>query len=160
MSTGPIAAYMKADHDRLDALRSQGAWWEFRGGLLRHIGLEEKILLPEARRRRGGTPLPEALRLREDHAAIATLLIPTPSPETSAAIERILEPHNQLEEGAGGVYETCDALCGAEAMAIAERLRRAPEVPQSAYFDGPRALAQVERVLAWVAAHRLQAPQE
>jgi len=149
---GPIATFMKADHNRLDELRRKGAWWEFRGGLLRHIGLEEKILLPEARKRRGGVPLPEAIRLREDHAALATLLIPSPAPELTAAIERILEAHNPLEEGPGGVYAACDALCGPEAGVIVERLHHAPEVPQSAYFDGPRALAQVERVLAWVTA--------
>ena len=153
---GPITAYMKADHDRLDALRGQGAWWEFRGGLLRHIGLEEKILLPEIRRRRGGTPFGDAMRLREDHAAIATLLIPSPSPRISAAIERILEPHNQLEESADGLYASCDRLCGAEGAVLVDRLRRAPEVPQSQYYDGPRALLHVERVLAWVAAQRLQ----
>lgn len=143
---------MKADHDRLDELREKGAWWEFRGGLLRHIGLEEKILLPDARRRRGGEPLPEAARLRADHHAIATLLVPPPSTGTRAAIERILAPHNALEEGSGGLYDSCDALAGAHAAGIAEQLRAASEVPQRAYQDGPRVRAQVERVLAWLAA--------
>ena len=40
----------------------------FRRGLLRHIAMEEKVLLPEARRLRGGSPLAIAVRLRADHA--------------------------------------------------------------------------------------------
>ena len=94
---GPIAIFMNEDHDRLDRLRLSGAWWEFRGGLLRH---------------------------------------------------------NALEEGAGGFYDQCDALAGTEAPALVERLRAAPEVAQNPYQDGPRVRAQVDRVLAWLAARR------
>jgi len=143
---------MKADHDRLDELLRAGAWPEFRGGLLRHIGLEEKILLPEVKRRQGGQPAPEAARLREDHGAIATLLVPTPGPIIVEALLRILGPHNALEEEEGGVYARCDALAGSDGPAIVRRLEAAPEVPMNPYQDGPRAQAQVERVLAWLAA--------
>ncbi len=145
---GLIAAYMTEDHRRLDGLRRAEAWWEFRGGLLRHIGLEEKILLPEARRRRGGSPLPDTARLRKDHGALATLLVPKPSPEVARAIDQILARHNAIEEGPDGVYAQCDALAGADAADVVERLRAAPAVPQNPYQDGPRVQAQVERVLA------------
>ena len=144
---GPIERYLQEDHQRLERLRRSGAWWEFRGGLLRHIGLEEKILLPDARRRRNGVPLPEAARLREDHGLLATLLVPPPSPAIAEAIERLLAPHNALEEGAGGVYAQCDALAAGEAAAIALRLRAAPATRQRAHQDGPQVRAQVERAL-------------
>lgn len=149
---GPIETYLQEDHERLERLRRSGAWWEFRGGLLRHIGLEEKILLPDVRRRRGGVPLPHAARLREDHSLLATLLVPEPSPQIVEAIERILAPHNALEEGPDGVYAQCDLLAAGEAGAIAERLRVAPATPQRAHQDGPRVRAQVERALEVVAA--------
>ena len=149
---GPIEAYLQEDHQRLERLRRLGAWWEFRGGLLRHIGLEEKILLPDARRRRDGVPLPEAARLREDHGLLATLLVPPPSPQIAEAIERILAPHDALEEGPSGVYAQCDALAGEEAAALVERLRAAPAIPQRAHQDGPLVRAQVERALEILAA--------
>jgi hypothetical protein len=152
--SGPIEAYMQADHQRLDALRQAGAWWEFRGGLLRHIGLEEKILLPDARRR-SGAPLQEAARLREDHGLLATLLVPPFSPEIGAAIDRLLLPHNAVEEGPGGVYARCDALAGADAEAVAARLRSAPQTPQRPHQEGPQVRAQVERALQAIAARGL-----
>ena len=57
---GKVYRYLADDHARLDdALRratrdsdriDQTAYAEFREGLLRHIGMEEKILLPAASR--------------------------------------------------------------------------------------------------------------
>ncbi len=144
---GPIEEYLQEDHRLLDELRSAGRWWEFRGRLLRHIGLEEKLLFPEARRRRGGQPLPEVARLHEDHGLLATLLVPPPSPQILEAIERLLRPHNALEEGETGVYAQCDALAGDQAAGIADRLRAAPTTPQRENQDGPLVRAQVQRAL-------------
>lgn len=142
---GQIRDYMEADHARLDALRAAGDWWGFRGGLLRHIGLEEKILLPEARRRRGEA-LPESVRLREDHSLLVILLVPPPTPEITAVIEKLLREHNALEEGDDGLYAHCEAL--GDDAAIAARLRAAPETPQRDYQQGPLVQAQIERALA------------
>jgi hypothetical protein len=148
---GPIRKYMEADHQRLDGLRRAGAWWEFRGGLLRHMGLEEKILLPDARQRRDGQPLPQAAQMRIDHGWLAVLLVPAPTPETGTAIDRLLAVHNLLEEGDAGVYAVCEQLAGPEAEAVAERLRSAPETPQRRYQEGPLVRAQIERALEGVA---------
>ena len=149
---GPIESYLQEDHQLLDRLRQAGDWWQFRGQLLRHIGLEEKLLLPEARRLRDGVPLPEAARLREDHGLLATLLVPKPSPGIIEAIERLLVPHNAIEEGPGGVYAQCDALLGEQAAAFAELLRAAPATPQRAHQEGPQVRAQVQRALETLAA--------
>ena len=88
--TRAIHRFLTDDHRRLDALLERAvadvqrfdhaAYAAFRGGLLRHIGLEEKILLPEAQRLRGGEPLAVAATLRLQHGAIAALLVPTPTP--------------------------------------------------------------------------------
>jgi hypothetical protein len=144
---GPIEAFMTADHARLDALlrsseRDDGSidpvpHGEFRAGLLRHIAMEEKVLLPFARAKRGGDPLPIAQTLRTDHGRIARLLVPTPSRRSCDELRRVLEEHNPLEEGAGGLYETCDALAGDEAIAIVARLRAQPTVPLAKHYDGP-----------------------
>jgi len=73
--------FLSADHARLDALletcmRTDENWREsydaFRRGLLRHISIEERVLFPELRKRRGTTSLEQ--KLHRDHAALAALL--------------------------------------------------------------------------------------
>jgi len=137
---------MTADHERLDALlRSAGAHPEgvslplfeaFRGGLLRHIGMEEKLLLPAARKARGGESLAIAARLRIEHSAIASLLVPTPTPMLLRELTELLTHHNLLEEGEHAMYAECDALLAPEVDAILARLRAAPAVPLAPHFDG------------------------
>ena len=154
---GPIYDYLSRDHARLDALLCQSivrpeeiensSYAAFRAGLLRHIGLEEKILLPAARRARDGVPLPVAVQLRRDHGVLAALLVPTPTLEIMAAIRELLETHNALEECEGGLYETCEALVGTEVDSIIARLRDAPEVPVAPHFDGPRVHEHIRTLL-------------
>ena len=155
---GPISRLLADDHARLDALLTratalpgqidQSAYAEFRAGLLRHIGMEEKLLLPAAQHARGGEPLPVAARLRLDHGAIAALLVPTPTPAIVAALRRILRAHNAVEEGPDGVYEACEQLAGADGAALLARLRAAPAVPVHAHVDGPRNMDATRRALA------------
>jgi hypothetical protein len=123
------------------------AYGQFRAGLLAHIGMEEKILLPDAQRRRGGEPLPIAARLRLDHGALAALLVPSPTHAIAAAIRSILEGHNAIEEGPGGLYAECERLAGADVEALLARLRSAPEVPVSPHADGPKVHAATRRAL-------------
>jgi hypothetical protein len=144
---GDIERFMAEDHVRLDhvlaASEGPGArideesYARFRRGLLRHIGMEEKVLLPYARTRRGGEPLAIAARLRQDHGEIARLLVGSPSPERIAALRALLVRHNPLEEGADGLYAVCDALAGDEASSVVAQLRAQPEVPLAPYYDGP-----------------------
>ncbi len=144
---GPIESFMTEDHVELDRLlgaaqRPDGtiddaAYTRFRGRLLRHIAMEEKVLLPFAREKRAGAPLAVAAQLRADHGEIAKLLVRSPSPAIIAALQAILGEHNRLEEGPRGLYATCDALAGEESGELVERLRARPEVPQAKYYDGP-----------------------
>jgi len=155
---GAIYLMLAADHARLDKLLDRAAaepgridpapYDGFRRGLLKHIAMEEKILLPAAQRLNGGEPLAVAARLRLDHGAIAALLVPSPSPRIVAALRTILATHNQLEEEAGGLYETCDRIVGNEADEIVERLRAAPEVPAAPHNDGPKVIPAARRALA------------
>jgi hypothetical protein len=154
---GPIARYLSQDHARLDALlgravRSAGAldreaYDTFRAGLLWHIAVEEKILLPALRDALGGDP-PERRRLRIDHGALAALLVGTPSRELVGEIRSILEPHNAVEEGGGGLYARCDELLAARGAEIVERIRAYPPVKVAAYADGPRVLRTAADALA------------
>ncbi|MBK9265736.1 MAG: hemerythrin domain-containing protein [Polyangiaceae bacterium] len=154
---GPINTFLADDHARLDALLHRSvadpeaidaaAYAEFRAGLLRHIAIEEKVLMPDARKRLGGEHLPVAKQLRADHSALAALLVPTPTHAIVEAIRGILEVHNQLEEGEDGLYATCERLAGPDIDDLVARLRAVPEVPVAAHFDGPRVHEHIANLL-------------
>jgi hypothetical protein len=129
--SGKIYRYLADDHRRLDGLLERAmsdpanidasAYDQFRAGLLKHIGMEEKVLLPAAQKQRGGEPLPGAAKLRLDHGAIAALLVPTPTAPLVAAIRAILKAHNPIEEDPGGIYDQCEELSGAEGQEMQDR---------------------------------------
>ena len=155
---GPVTHFLTEDHRRLEtllqsALNSVGrvdqvVYDRFRAGLLRHIGMEEKILLPTAQRRRGGEPLSLAARLRLDHGAIAALLMPTPTTGLIATLRKILDKHNMIEEGPEGLYETCDTLAGAESEQLLAQLRATPDPSVLPHADSPAVFGAVRRALA------------
>lgn len=155
--TGPLYRFLAADHARLDGFLTRAtarpgvidgtAYAQFRAGLLKHIGMEEKILLPEAQRRRGGEPLPVAAKLRLDHGALAALLVPSPTPAIVVALRSILAGHNVIEEASGGAYAVCEQLTGSDSDALLSRLRSAPEVPLASHVDGPKVHAAARRAL-------------
>jgi hypothetical protein len=153
----PITEFLVKDHGRLEGLLQsavahvgsvdQGMYDQFRAGLLRHIGMEEKILLPSAHRLRGGEPLSIAAKLRLDHGAIASLLMLPPTVAVIATIRAVLKVHNTIEEGSGGLYETCDALAGSEAAQLLAKLQAAPELAVLPCSDSPVVMPAVVRAL-------------
>lgn len=155
---GIIHRYLADDHDRLDALLERAisdpenidisAYAQFRSGLLKHIGMEEKILLPAAQRIRSGEPLPVAAKLRLDHGALAAMLVPTPTARVVAAIRAILKFHNPIEEDPGGMYDQCEELAGAGAEQILRQLQEAPEVRVLPHVDSPFVMEAARRALA------------
>jgi hypothetical protein len=151
---GILHRFFAADHDRLDDLLRRACAADridleligrFRAGLLRHIGMEEKVLLVAAREARGGRPLPIAERLRVDHGAIASLLVPTPTPAIVAELLAVLGPHNRREEEPGGAYDACDQAIGRAAAAqLVEGLRAFPEAPLKPWTDGPEVMKHIQ----------------
>ena len=123
------------------------AYGEFREGLLRHIGMEEKILLRAAREVNGGKPVASAARLRLDHCALAALLVPTPTPSIINAIKTILDRHNPIEEGPGGAYEECERLIGSDVDQVLLRLQKTPPVRVAPYADSPIAFESLRNAL-------------
>lgn len=142
-----ITDYLIADHRRLHALLEQASAGEtldgeafglFRVGLLRHIAIEEKLLMPAARRVRGGVPIERAHDLKMDHAALTSLLVPTPDVALCAELMSILTPHDVKEEAPDGVYAECEQLLSAsESEELAARAEAYPEVRVTRHFDGP-----------------------
>jgi hypothetical protein len=163
--TGPLGRRLAADHARLEALldAATGAepydlavYAEFRRGLLRHIGIEEKVLLPAAQQAAGAPPA-VAARLRLDHGALAALLVPTPTPAIVATLRHVLACHNPVEEGPEGFYAACDALLADRAAELVAAVEAYPEVPVSPHNDAPVVMPAVGRALER-AGYALQAP--
>ena len=156
--SGKIHRYLADDHRLLDGLIDRAmadrekidaaAYAKFRARLLRHIGMEEKVLLPSARKQRGGEPLPVAAKLRLDHGALTALLVPTPTAAVVAAIRGILKLHNPIEEDAGGIYDQCEELAGAEADEILRQLQHYPEVKVLPHVDNAFVMDATRRALA------------
>ncbi|HWV38052.1 MAG TPA: hemerythrin domain-containing protein [Vulgatibacter sp.] len=156
-----ITEFLTRDHERLDALLERSiadperfdyeAYAVFREGLLRHVAIEEKILMLDARRRRGGEALPVFPQIRLEHSAIALLLVPTPDHALMREIRSILEVHNEREEGPDGMYAACERLAGDEAADLLARAKEAPKVPVARHYDGPRSHRTAQSALAYAA---------
>lgn len=155
---GHLYGLMASEHALLDELFAKAAggqtgvpgieaYQQFRERLLRHIRIEERILLPMAERKRGA-PLPLAAKLRLDHGAFAALLMLPPVDRAFRTIRALLDAHNPLEEAEGGVYQQCENLAGPEIAELLARIAATPGVPVSSWVDSPKVFAAAGRVLA------------
>jgi hypothetical protein len=154
----PLYEYLSDDHDRFDQLLDraeakpgmidQEPYAEFRKAILRHIGIEEKIIMPSIARLQDGRQAALAEQIRLEHGAIAALMVPPPSRSIIATLRSILQVHNVLEEQNGGLYELIDKLIGADADALLDKLKNVPEVPVVPHNERPAALEAARRAVA------------
>jgi hypothetical protein len=145
-----ISRYLEKDHRRIEDILQCATgssdriepelYAAFRGALLRHIGMEEKILFPEIRKATDGSSLPGVEQLHLDHGALAALLVPTPTKSILDAIRTILRRHNIVEEGPEGIYGQCERLPGIDADRILVRLQAAPPVALNPHVDNATAV--------------------
>ncbi len=155
---GKLYQYFEADHKRLEGLLDRAsvspgvfemkAYSEFRAGLLRHIGMEEKILFPAAQHAKGGEPFPSLPKLRLDHGALTALMVPPPTDAIVATIRAILAEHDALEESTGGPYDVCEHLAGGDVEVILTRVRNAPAVPVLPHRTEPFVMEATRRAVA------------
>ena len=155
---GPLYEFFANDHRRLEDLLDKttsapngydmSAYGEFRSGLLRHIKMEETILLPAAQKARGGTPLEIAGKIRLDHGALTALMVPPPSHMIIGALRAILVSHDLIEEQPAGMYDTLEELTGSELEVLVARARTTPGVPVHPHNDAPFILDATRRALA------------
>jgi hypothetical protein len=155
---GQLYALLEGDHRQLEiflhgCIRNDGTvdigiFDKFRSGILRHIFIEERVLLPALTGARGGTPLKIAERLRLDHGAVAALLVPSPTRAIVKTLVTIFASHNPLEEGPGGFYDAADALGPDDVAGLMDRIRGVRPVPVQPYNDKPGILDATRRALA------------
>ena len=100
-------------------------------------------------------PVEGARELRIEHAALTSLLVPTPDAALCGELSSVLSPHDAKEEGPAGVYVACEwLLSDVESAALAERAVSYPEVPVAPHFDGPGVYRTADLALA--AARRIK----
>jgi hypothetical protein len=151
-----VSGFLEQDHRRIEDTLQRATsteridpqlYEEFRGRLLRHIGMEEKILFPAIRSATGGRSFPGVDQLHLDHGALAALLVPTPTPAILGAIHTILLGHNLLEEGAEGIYRRFEELPGVDIGGILARLQASPPVPLNPHVDNATAIESMRAAL-------------
>jgi len=150
--------YLSSDHDSLDRLLNLAtakpgiidmeSYAEFRQRLLRHISIEEKIVLPAIAKWQGGRKAVLADRLHLDHAAIVSLMVPPPTAAIILTLKSVFAVHNPLEEDDGGLYDVFETLAGPQALNILEQLRAAPAVSVLPHNDKPELLELAKQALA------------
>lgn len=165
-STMTIIDYLTRDHTRLHELLQlvtsrqtfdPEPYAEFREGLLRHIAIEEKVLFPAVKEARGGRPLERAGDLRIDHAALTSLMVPTPDAALCGEVRQLLLIHDAKEEGDDGVYAECEqALSVEELVELGVRAANFPAVRVARHLDRPGSYRTMVAALA--AARRVNQP--
>jgi len=152
-----LRSWLSRDHAEIDALLRAAtgaerfdldAFGQFRERLLRHIGIEERLLFPAVKRVHDGQLPASVAELRIDHAALTSLLVPTPDHALAEEIADLLARHNELEERAGGVYDECVAMLDdATAEALLRDASERRPVPTTKYFDGPGTVRTADEAL-------------
>ena len=141
-----ITDVLTEDHVRLGKLLDRAetgdpaAYDAFRGGLLRHIGIEEKVLLPLLRD--ANCTHASADQLRRDHAALVAMLVPPPSLALLGRIRTLLALHDPWEELEAGLHRLADR--NLDVPAVVERIRLAPTPPLAPNNASARAFAVIE----------------
>ena len=153
-----LIQYLENDHKRIDEYLHRAAahpdetamtaYSQFRGGLLRHIGIGENLLFPTLLQTLEGQPLPDITQIKLDHAALVALLVPPPTRSIIAALRAILDKHNMLEERAGGIYQFFKRIPGVTMDVLLQNVRSSPAVPMLPQKSTPNILNATRRALA------------
>jgi hypothetical protein len=148
-SVHPIHQMLEPDHVRLNDLRQivvtsevhaeHPAYRSFRAGLLRHIAMEEKLLL-QAVKDALGHPHPLAERLRTDHSLLATLLIPPPTLAILKEMGEIMHAHHEVEEKPGGFFDAVEQIIPEQLERISHKLE---------HFPGPTVAIHQDTAAVW-----------
>ncbi|MBX2933114.1 MAG: hemerythrin domain-containing protein [Ferruginibacter sp.] len=153
----PLYNFFTNDHHRIEALLNKAtekagefemeSYLQFRIGLLTHIKMEEKILFPAAQKANNNIPLPIAARLRAEHGALTSLMVPPPSAGLVKVIRHVLEKHDLAEEEPGGMYDACEALTKNQVNELLEQLSKVTEAPVHPHNTAAYALESAKRSL-------------
>ncbi|MEW6434776.1 MAG: hemerythrin domain-containing protein [Myxococcota bacterium] len=119
---------------------------DFRHALLRHIAIEEKVLMPALTKALGRPPLFQN-GLRKDHAGVAALCVPTPTREWVEDLRELLEHHQRVEEAPGGFYALVDHHLGGDPLLL-DAVATFPALTLPEFVRGPKVRDLLHEVLA------------
>ncbi len=147
--------YLTKDHRRLEGLLDEALrggsidmekYDRFRSGLLRHVSIEEHIVLPLIRERaEDGFFAIQQLRL--EHGAIAALLVPPPDQEVVTVLRALLAKHNLLEETQDTLYDVLDHCASTDRPELLTHFEMHPDVPLSKHINNPKGLEHAKRAI-------------
>jgi hypothetical protein len=153
---GRISAVLTAMHDGLrrdlDACLLSGGGVDlerfdrYRHQLLRHISLEEQVLMP-ALIAALGRPPDFRNGLRKDHAGIAALCVPAPEREWLENLRDLLDEHYRIEEEPGGFLDLCDQVLEPRTEAVLAAVERHPTPKLAPFKRGRPVRDQLRSVL-------------
>ncbi len=154
----PLYHFFTNDHHRIDDLLNKATihpdridmdyYQQFRVGLLRHIGMEEKILFPAAKKVNPEVMSKLIPRFRLEHGALTSLMVPPPTGAIIRAIRHVLELHDIAEEEPGGMYDVCEGLTQGQTQSLLDQLADIPEVATLPLNPAPIAIEAARRALA------------
>lgn len=121
---------------------------EFRHGLLRHIAIEETLVMPALARILGAEPVMRKAQRRE-HAGIAALCVPTPSLEWIEDLRELLAHHQRVEEAPDSLHDLV-AQHLADDEALLEAVKSFPRLTLPDFAHGPRVKALLQQVMVLV----------
>lgn len=118
----------------------------FRTELLKHIGVEEHIVLPLVEERS-----PQRFfalkQIRLEHRAIGMLLALQPSGEIITVIRNLLKKHDFLEETPDTLYDILDDCCADDQPELLKRIREYPGLPLSDVVEETPTLEDARRAI-------------
>jgi len=118
----------------------------FRTELLKHIGVEEHIVLPLVEERSPQRFF--ALRqIRLEHKAIGVLLALPPTGEIITVLRNLLKKHDFLEETPDTLYDILDECCVADQPELLERIKDYPGLPLSEIVSGTPTIDDAKRAI-------------
>ena len=151
--TPSLLDYFGHDHQRLGMLLAaamdsstgydEQAFEIFRRALVRHVAIEERVLAPALEARLGDGFAAARRKLRQDHRALVTLVIPRPCREWLEDLRELLAHHFEVEEREGGLHELAERFLTPDAPKLIAAARGLPEVELGPPCEG----AEVEAAL-------------
>ncbi len=120
------------------------AFDEFRRRQLRHLAIEEKVVMPALARRKKLVPAFQNA-LRKDHESIVVLCVTSPNPDFVRDLKELIAWHQRVEEQPGGLYDLFDRFVGDDPQ-VATALAQLPPVALPPLASG-KEVAQVLRQL-------------
>jgi len=121
------------------------AYEEFRRRQLRHVAIEEKVLLPAlARRKKLSAAFQNALH--KDHEAIVVLCVTAPNPDFVRDLKELIAWHQKVEEEPNGFYDLFDRHVGDDPQ-VSEALAHLPPISPPPFASGEEVAQVLRQVL-------------